>query len=644
MERSQSRFQTLYENALRRTGGYYLILVTVIAQLVTDIFIAPTIVIIQLNANMTSAQLWASIRFALVLVEVSHLVLLAIVYFTDRNAFQRLETWKRNGELSTETPEERMGWREVTSLPTRYGALVLTTSLLMVIAPLLLYQIYGLKLTVDQAGYTLLGGFVSIIIIVLSSAAGLDLLLQPARQVLLPFAFEDQVKYLSGVSVQNKLIILIMALVISVVAIIAPIGYREIVDVTLGTEAGTALSEYRLQSLIVSGIVIVFGVALAAMLGRSISSPFGELVSVFRKVERGDLNQRVRITTSDEAGELEMYFNRMVSRLEKLQTSLEEQVAVQTAQISAVNEVGRAVSAILDPDELMERVVNLITDRFGHYYAALFLLDPSEKWAELRSATGEAGRLLKESRHRLEVGGNSMVGSAIAQRSARIALDVGAESVRFDNPLLPYTRSEIALPLIVGAQAFGALDVQSTTASAFHPQDIETLQNMANQVSVAIENARLFQEIRMRLQEVQTAQRQYLQDSWSDLAGEEKLEYDLGEADAAESRMDVPLALRDQIIGQITLASDTEWSSEDRGWIESVATQAAVALENARLMEESRAQAVIDRTVTEISKKIWSANTVDAILRTAAKEIGAALDASEATVEISVDEQEEPRT
>ncbi len=110
----------------------------------------------------------------------------------------------------------------------------------------------------------------------------------------------------------------------------------------------------------------------------------------------------------------------------------------------------------------------------------------------LEAGTGEAGRQMKEAGHRLEVGGMSMVGAACARREARIALDVGDEAVRFDNPLLPDTRSEMALPLIAGDRVLGALDVQSTEPAAFSQEDIAVLQLVADQVAVAIANARLF--------------------------------------------------------------------------------------------------------------------------------------------------------
>jgi GAF domain-containing protein len=184
----------------------------------------------------------------------------------------------------------------------------------------------------------------------------------------------------------------------------------------------------------------------------------------------------------------------MTTQLRTLVGSLEDRVQARTEQLRASADVGRAAAITLNPDQLLSEVVNLITNRFGFYYAAVFTLDAVGKFAILREATGEAGRILKERHHQLEVGGQSMVGYVTAQRKARIALDVGAEAVRFANPLLPDTRSEIALPLVVGDQVLGALDVQSTQAAAFDESSAAVLQSMANQIAVALNNATLFQQ------------------------------------------------------------------------------------------------------------------------------------------------------
>lgn len=332
----------------------------------------------------------------------------------------------------------------------------------------------------------------------------------------------------------------------------------------------------------------------------------------------------------------------VLDQLEKERGSLEERVQDRTLQLTAVNEVGRAASAILNTEELITRVVNLITDRFGYYYTAIFIVDEKEEWALLHDATGEAGRVLRENKHKLRVGGNSMVGTAIATGKPRIALDTGAESARFENPLLPYTRSEIALPLIVGNRVLGALDVQSTQESAFGPQEIETLQGMVNQVAIAFENARLFQEAQKNLEEIQTVQRQYVLNAWKPLGRNNELNYQVGDDDESSSAtsLQVPLTLRDEIIGQIDLAGEGEWTPEQKGLIEAVATQAALALENARLVEESQASAAREHMLAEITGKIWASTTMDGILQSAVRELGRAFDASEVTVELEVEDND----
>ncbi|MEK9161716.1 MAG: GAF domain-containing protein [Chloroflexota bacterium] len=180
---------------------------------------------------------------------------------------------------------------------------------------------------------------------------------------------------------------------------------------------------------------------------------------------------------------------------------LYQQVQRRADQLLAASEVSRASISITDPEELIVKSVELIRERFNLYYAAMFLVDDVGHWAVLRHATGEAGQELLRRQHRLEIGGRSMVGSAVAGRQARIALDVGVEAVRFANPLLPETHSEMALPLIVGATVIGALDVQSTEYNAFSEADIIVLQTMTDQLATAIQNARLIEETEKALSE-----------------------------------------------------------------------------------------------------------------------------------------------
>ncbi|MBN2002940.1 MAG: GAF domain-containing protein [Anaerolineae bacterium] len=167
--------------------------------------------------------------------------------------------------------------------------------------------------------------------------------------------------------------------------------------------------------------------------------------------------------------------------------------------LEAASQVGKGVASILDLDDLLHKTVDIICDAYGFYYAGVFLLDASGEWAELRTGRGEAGAKMVALGHKLQIGGLSMIGTAIAERHARIALDVGEEAVHFKNPHLPLTRSEMALPLMVGvperAHVIGALTVQSVEEAAFSAEDISSLQAMADQLAIALDNARLLREL-----------------------------------------------------------------------------------------------------------------------------------------------------
>jgi signal transduction histidine kinase/CheY-like chemotaxis protein len=183
---------------------------------------------------------------------------------------------------------------------------------------------------------------------------------------------------------------------------------------------------------------------------------------------------------------------------EQIRRALQRVVSRYAVQLTTAAEVSRAASSMLEPAKLLPEVVDLLRERFDFYYVGLFLLDEGGEYAVLRAGTGEAGRQMLGMGHKLEVGGTSMIGWCTAQGKARIALDVGKEAVRFENPLLPETRSEMALPLISRGRVIGAMTIQSAKPAAFSEEDITTLQTMADQVANAIENAHLFESQTMR--------------------------------------------------------------------------------------------------------------------------------------------------
>ncbi|MCS7177762.1 MAG: GAF domain-containing protein [Anaerolineae bacterium] len=253
-------------------------------------------------------------------------------------------------------------------------------------------------------------------------------------------------------------------------------------------------------------VLVILGVNLGLL--RSIAAPLEQLTEAAALLASGRLDTRVGVDRADEFGRLAQAFNEMADRLQTLYNELEDRVrertrALQEAnyalqrraiQLEASAEVSRAITSIFNVDELLRQAVDLIRDRFGFYHAGIFLLDETGEWAVLQEATGEAGALMKARGHRLQVAETSMVGWTALHRKPRIALDVGEDAVHFANPLLPYTRSEMTLPLMVGGRLLGVLDVQSTEEAAFDEDDVRTLQSMADQLAIAIENARRLSE------------------------------------------------------------------------------------------------------------------------------------------------------
>lgn len=274
-------------------------------------------------------------------------------------------------------------------------------------------------------------------------------------------------------------------------------AYFEPQDVFLSVIHGQVRAAV-LFALVIAGVVSLSALYIARLLAR----PITRLTDAATAVSHGDLSVQAEGGTGDEIGTLATTFNSMTAQIRVLVNSLETQVEARTAQLQASADVGRAVASILDTKVLLREVVNLITDRFGFYYAAVFTLDEQGEYAVLREASGEAGSILKARGHRLQVGGESMVGDAIERGVPRIALDVGEEAVRFANPLLPETRSEIALPFIVGGQVLGALDVQSTQEAAFDKTSEAVLQAMADQIAIALNNATLYNQSERHIAEL----------------------------------------------------------------------------------------------------------------------------------------------
>jgi PAS domain S-box-containing protein len=355
-------------------------------------------------------------------------------------------------------------------------------------------------------------------------------------------------------------------------------------------------------------------------------------------------------------------------------------------QLQTAAEVSRVISSFRNLDELLSQTVELIRDRFDLYYAGLFLVDQtseragvSGKQAVLQAGTGEAGRQMLAAGHKLKVDGASMVGWCITNQQARIAQDVGEDAVHFDNPLLPATRSELALPLISRGDVIGAMTVQSDQPAAFSAEDIAVLQTIADQVANAIENTRLFGQAQVAIAEMEMTQRRYVEQAWSsyvqsavDLyhetthpdmspigpvllpemqqAVEQKHALTLGgshqsldtaSASDTPAALVAPVMLRGQVIGVLGVQDQDmtrQWSDEEVALIQTVAERLAQVLENLRLFEDTQRRAARERMIGQVTARMREPLSPEDVLRTAAREMREALNLEEMVIHL----REEP--
>jgi GAF domain-containing protein len=346
--------------------------------------------------------------------------------------------------------------------------------------------------------------------------------------------------------------------------------------------------------------------------------------------------------------EFEKARNRTTEYLQTLtdeHSNLEERVEERTrelnrrsSQLEAAAQITRAAAEVHDLKELLDSVTRQITTRFGFYHAGIFLTDPAGQKVILAAASSEGGQRMLARGHKLEIGRQGIVGFAAYQKRSRIAQDVGADEAFFNNPDLPDTHSEVALPLVVQNRLIGILDIQSQEHNAFSLEDVYALQTMADQIAMAIENTRLIERSRSAIQDLESISTIGTEKAWRDRLGGrtrgftytslgvnpiEKRKVDLA-SKSSEKTLRLSLNLHGKEIGAISLRrkeDDSAWTATDKEMIERIATQVVLAIENARLLEDSQRQAVREQTVNELSSHFSHSLDVDTLLQNAVREI-----------------------
>jgi HAMP domain-containing protein len=282
--------------------------------------------------------------------------------------------------------------------------------------------------------------------------------------------------------------------------------------------------DQRRLTLVVTTVIVVLVGFVAVVISQFLSYPIIRLTHTAQRISSGDLEAQAPAQSADEYGMLGAAFNSMTTQLRTLISQLEDRVRARTRdiedrnaalsnrarQLQTVSDVARQIVSAQELETLLGSVTHLISERFGFYHVGVFLLDEKREYAVLRAANSAGGQRMLARSHRLPVGKVGIVGFTTGTGQARIATDVGEDAVYFNNPALPETRSEMALPLSVGGQTIGALDIQSMRSNDFSENDIELFTTLADQVAIAIHNNRLYMQTLRALDEAQALHRQYL--------------------------------------------------------------------------------------------------------------------------------------
>ncbi|NBD36510.1 MAG: GAF domain-containing protein, partial [Chloroflexi bacterium] len=374
--------------------------------------------------------------------------------------------------------------------------------------------------------------------------------------------------------------------------------------------------------LLIPLFIIILVVSLHTSIERLILRPLRQVAENAAAIGAGDLARTIELDREDELGIVANAFNEMTQRLKDLVRDLEMRIAERTAaleqrtvQLETVGLVSKEAAQVRDVMLLLETAADAISEKFGFYHTGIFVLDDVKEWAILRAASSEGGQRMLARGHRLRVGEVGIVGFVADTGQPRIAFDVGEDVQWFNNPDLPMTRSEMALPLVMEEEVIGVLDVQSEEGHAFTEEDINILQLLADQIAIALNNARLMQGMEGALEELQEVQADYSRQGWARVAARLRpLAYEYDRVDVSPvPPFPVPSELREgqssnvmvkdggtpvmmeemrlgqRVLGYVGLAdSQRMWTEEEKALVASVSEQVASALETARLFEESQ--------------------------------------------------------
>ncbi len=314
-------------------------------------------------------------------------------------------------------------------------------------------------------------------------------------------------------------------------------------------------------------------------------------------------------------------------------------------QMRAVIDFARQIAAIQDLPTLLSVSVDIIGERFQPYEARLYLLDEGGRAAVLRAASSQSGKASVKEGFHVPVGDQGAVGRVLRRGKLIITAEPRHERTP---PSSPSLATQVTLPLVVRSRVTGVLDLGSREPVSAGAAEIEILQLIADQLAASIENVRLVASSKATVNQLEALAAQGTTGAWQQYLKNRNMAYQFTPAGVVPvstplsvdgaAAYDAPLLLRGQKIGSLTLRrrSGAPWMPTDRELVEKVAAQVALALENARLLEETSQKAAQEQRVIEISARLNRSLEVDAVLQAAVREFAALPEVAEAEVRLSV--------
>jgi signal transduction histidine kinase len=373
-------------------------------------------------------------------------------------------------------------------------------------------------------------------------------------------------------------------------------------------------------ALILAGAAVMLVLSWSTI--RRTLLPISVLTDTASAIAAGDINRVVNVEGGDEIAVLASSFNEMTSQLRGMITSLEERVQDRTHDLELAAEVGQIITEkVADLHEMLTSAVELIRARFNLYYTQVYLSDAHQKTLTLKAGTGEVGAQLLQKNHRLSINSASINGRAVIEQKPVIVADTAKSPNFLPNPLLPNTRSEMAIPLIAGGQVIGVLDMQSEIPGALNEYSLPAFEALAGQLSVAIQNANLFAQTQEAQQEVEANVRRSTQTGWQDflngIGRSEKIGYlynqdkvvtlQHAEGTPPQQNLSVPISIMGTEVGKIQVADDARaWTPQDVELISAAAARLSRHIESLRLLsqaEQYRAQA--EQAVRQLTRQGW---------------------------------------